>query len=89
MAGTPPALHAVLDEMVLYREIGGPQVMNDQLNHLTECVSEKLTVQIVPSDVNPSRSVPSSSGPSTAARQRTSRRLCVESLRAVTRTSPA
>jgi transcriptional regulator with XRE-family HTH domain len=48
-----PTLHVVLDEAVLYREIGGPQVMHNQLKYLTECVSEKLTVQIVPSDVNP------------------------------------
>jgi transcriptional regulator with XRE-family HTH domain len=51
----PPALHAVLDEMVLYREVGGQQVMHNQLKHLTECVSERLTIQIVPSDVNPHR----------------------------------
>jgi hypothetical protein len=37
----------VLDETVLYREIGGPQVMHDQLMHLIERVSERLTVQIV------------------------------------------
>jgi transcriptional regulator with XRE-family HTH domain len=53
---TPPTLHVVLDEAVLYREIGGRQTMHDQLEHLTTCVSERLTVQIVPSDVNPSRS---------------------------------
>lgn len=52
----PPTLHVVLDEMVLYRQIGERQVMYEQLKYLTECVSEKLTVQIVPSDVNPSRS---------------------------------
>ena len=51
----PPTLHAVLDEGLLYREIGGRQGMYDQLRHLTECASEKLTVQIVPSDVNPCR----------------------------------
>jgi transcriptional regulator with XRE-family HTH domain len=51
----PPTLHVVLDEMVLYREVGGRQVMHSQLTHLMDCVSERLTVQIVPSDVNPHR----------------------------------
>lgn len=49
----PPTLHVVLDEAVLHREIGGPQVMYNQLKYLAECVSERLTVQIVPSDVSP------------------------------------
>ena len=51
-----PVLHVVLDEGVLYREVGSRQTMYDQLKHLTERVSERLTVQIVTSDVNPSRS---------------------------------
>jgi transcriptional regulator with XRE-family HTH domain len=49
----PPTLHVVLDEAAMYREVGGRQDMFDQLEHLIQCVSEKLTVQIVPSDVNP------------------------------------
>jgi transcriptional regulator with XRE-family HTH domain len=52
-AEDPPTLHVVLDEAVLYREIGGPQVMRNQLKHLTGCVSEKITLQIVPSDASP------------------------------------
>jgi transcriptional regulator with XRE-family HTH domain len=51
----PPAFHVVLDEMALYREFGGRQVMHNQLQHLTECLSERLTIQIVPADVNPHR----------------------------------
>jgi transcriptional regulator with XRE-family HTH domain len=48
-----PTLHVVLDEAVLHRGFGGPQVMHNQLKYLTECVSDKLTIQIVPSDTNP------------------------------------
>ena len=51
----PPTLHVVLDEGLLYREVGGQQVMHNQLKRLTECVSERLTIQIVPSAVNPHR----------------------------------
>jgi uncharacterized protein DUF5753 len=49
----PPTLHVVLDEAAMYREVGGGQAMFDQLQHLSQCVSERLTVQIIPSDVNP------------------------------------
>ncbi len=55
LGDAPPTLHVVLDEFVLYRDVGGRQVMYDQLIHLTKCVSEGLTVQIVPSDANPHR----------------------------------
>lgn len=55
-ADEPPTLHVVLDEAVLHREVGGPQIMHNQLKHLTECVTEKCTVQIVPSSMNPHRS---------------------------------
>jgi hypothetical protein len=50
---SPPTLHVVLDEAVLHREVGGPGVMRKQLEYLCECVSERLTVQIIPSDANP------------------------------------
>jgi transcriptional regulator with XRE-family HTH domain len=50
---TPPTLRTVLDEAVLYRDKGGAQVMHAQLKHLAESVSEKLTIQIVPSDMSP------------------------------------
>jgi len=49
----PPTLRCVLDEAVLYRAKGGTQVMHNQLKYLTESVSEKLTVQIIRSDVSP------------------------------------
>jgi transcriptional regulator with XRE-family HTH domain len=50
---TPPTLRCVLDEAVLYRGKGGPQVMHNQLKRLVESVSAKLTVQIIRSDVSP------------------------------------
>lgn len=48
-----PALHVVLDESVLYREVGSRAVMYDQLLRLTESVSPKITVQIVPQELHP------------------------------------
>jgi transcriptional regulator with XRE-family HTH domain len=50
---TPPTLHVVLDEAVLYRERGGREVMRAQLEHLIASVGPRLTVQVVRSDVNP------------------------------------
>jgi transcriptional regulator with XRE-family HTH domain len=50
---SPPILRTVLDEMILYRNKGGTQVMYKQLNYLAESVSERLTVQIIPGDVSP------------------------------------
>lgn len=44
----PPKLYCVLDESVLYRDIGGPTVMREQLLHLVEVESPRLSVQIVP-----------------------------------------
>jgi transcriptional regulator with XRE-family HTH domain len=55
-AGEPPTLRFVLDETVLYRGKGGPQVMYDQLKRLVASVSEQLTVQIVPAAVSPAQS---------------------------------
>ncbi|MCO6004443.1 DUF5753 domain-containing protein [Actinoallomurus purpureus] len=49
---TPPALHVVLDESVLYREVGSPAVMREQLLHLIEVVSPQITVQIVPQELH-------------------------------------
>ncbi|GAA4621043.1 helix-turn-helix transcriptional regulator [Actinoallomurus vinaceus] len=47
---SPPALHVVLDESVLYREIGSPCVMRDQLRYLINVISPTVTVQIVPQE---------------------------------------
>ncbi|MBB2913280.1 transcriptional regulator with XRE-family HTH domain [Streptosporangium becharense] len=44
----PPTLRCVIDEAVLYRPIGDPEVMKEQLEHLTSVISPRLSVQIVP-----------------------------------------
>jgi transcriptional regulator with XRE-family HTH domain len=45
----PPNIWAVLDEAVLRRPIGGPDVMRAQLRHLLELIQRpSVTVQIVP-----------------------------------------
>jgi hypothetical protein len=45
----PPLVWALLDEGVLYREVGGPKVIHDQLIHLV-AVSElpNVTIQVLP-----------------------------------------
>src|SRR5215470_7783496 len=44
-----PRLWAVVDEAVIRRIVGGPQVMHDQLRHLVECAEHgKTTIQVVP-----------------------------------------
>jgi transcriptional regulator with XRE-family HTH domain len=45
----PPKLSVLIDEMALHREIGGPQVMYDQLTHLAESVSKRIAVRVVSS----------------------------------------
>ncbi|MEV5753003.1 helix-turn-helix transcriptional regulator [Actinoallomurus sp. NPDC052308] len=47
----PPTLRCVLDETVLTRGFGDAAVMRDQLEHLVNCDSPRLAVQIVPSGV--------------------------------------
>jgi len=49
----PPQLIAVLDEGLLHRPIGGPEVMRDQLLHLTKVVTEMPHVRllVVPTSV--------------------------------------
>jgi transcriptional regulator with XRE-family HTH domain len=44
-----PRLWAVLDEAVISRAVGGPEVMREQLRHLIECAEQgKTTLQVVP-----------------------------------------
>ncbi|WP_395109866.1 helix-turn-helix domain-containing protein [Actinomadura sp. SCN-SB] len=44
-----PLVSIILDETVLYREVGGPQVMREQLEHLIELSrTEKVQLQIAP-----------------------------------------
>ncbi|MFC7384933.1 helix-turn-helix domain-containing protein [Sphaerisporangium rhizosphaerae] len=48
---TPPMFVIVLDEGVLRRPIGGPQVMLDQITHLLEVAKRpRVVIQIVPLD---------------------------------------
>ncbi|MGH3374265.1 MAG: helix-turn-helix domain-containing protein [Actinoallomurus sp.] len=46
----PPALHVVLDETVLWRDVGGAKVMYQQLMHLVEISSRSIKIQILPND---------------------------------------
>jgi transcriptional regulator with XRE-family HTH domain len=44
-----PTLHAIVDEMVLRRPVGGPGVMQRQLQHLLTCARRpNITVQVIP-----------------------------------------
>jgi hypothetical protein len=44
-----PNLWAVIDESVLYRRLGGPEVLRDQIDHLLELISlPTITLQVVP-----------------------------------------
>ena len=45
----PPQYWVVLDETVLRRPIGGPDVMREQIRHLIECAKRpKVTIQVIP-----------------------------------------
>ncbi len=44
----PPVLRCVIDEGVLHRPVGGPEVMRDQLMHLVNVVSPRLSIQVIP-----------------------------------------
>lgn len=44
-----PRLWAVIDEAVIRRQVGGPEVMREQLAHLVDCAGQgKTTLQVVP-----------------------------------------
>jgi transcriptional regulator with XRE-family HTH domain len=43
-----PMLTCFIEEPVLLRDVGGAQVMRDQLEHLVRCVSSRVIVQVVP-----------------------------------------
>lgn len=46
---SPPAFAAVLDEAVLHRLVGGPDVMRAQLDRLVEAASQpNITIQVIP-----------------------------------------
>jgi len=47
-----PRLWAIMDEAVLHREVGGPEVMRAQLGHVIKVSAQaNVTVQILPFDV--------------------------------------
>jgi transcriptional regulator with XRE-family HTH domain len=47
----PPRVWAVLDQQALTRNIGGPQVMYGQMEHLAELARRpRITIQVIPSD---------------------------------------
>ncbi|MGH3253139.1 MAG: Scr1 family TA system antitoxin-like transcriptional regulator [Trebonia sp.] len=47
----PPRVYALLDEHVLYRSVGGPAAMAEQMGHLAElAVMPRITVQVIPGD---------------------------------------
>jgi transcriptional regulator with XRE-family HTH domain len=44
-----PRLWAVIDEAVIHRVVGGPEVMRGQLRHLADCAEQgRTTIQVVP-----------------------------------------
>jgi transcriptional regulator with XRE-family HTH domain len=48
----PPRVHAILDEQVLHRSVGGPAVMAEQTEHLAElAMMPRISIQIIPSDM--------------------------------------
>jgi transcriptional regulator with XRE-family HTH domain len=52
MQADPPSFRAVLDEAVLHRAVGGPQVMRAQLEHLIEAAClPNVTLQVISFDV--------------------------------------
>jgi hypothetical protein len=53
--GTPPFFEALLDECVLHRKVGSPEIMVDQLTHLVEMASSDLIIRIVPFDADLAR----------------------------------
>jgi hypothetical protein len=47
----PPRVHAILDEQVLYRSVGGPAAMAEQLDHLIElAMMPRISIQVIPAD---------------------------------------
>lgn len=44
----PPIFRCVIDEAVLHRSIGGPEVMREQLKHLVSMINPRLSVQVLP-----------------------------------------
>lgn len=50
----PPAVWVLVDELALYREVGSPTIMAQQMDHLLEVASlPDVTVQVVPGVAHP------------------------------------
>jgi Domain of unknown function (DUF5753) len=48
---SPPRVHAILDEQVLHRNVGGPAVMAEQLEHLVElAMMPRISIQVIPAE---------------------------------------
>jgi transcriptional regulator with XRE-family HTH domain len=48
----PPRVHAILDEQVLYRNVGGPAAMAQQMEHLVElAMMPRISIQVIPADM--------------------------------------
>lgn len=57
----PPRLWVILDEAVLLRQVGGPDVIRDQLTHLAQSARRKrITIQILPFSLGAHPGMPSS-----------------------------
>jgi transcriptional regulator with XRE-family HTH domain len=47
----PPRVHALLDEQVLNRDVSGPAVMAEQMDHLAELARmPRISIQVIPLD---------------------------------------
>jgi transcriptional regulator with XRE-family HTH domain len=47
----PPRMHALLDEQVLHRNVGGPAAMAEQMEHLAElAMMPRISIQVIPAD---------------------------------------
>jgi transcriptional regulator with XRE-family HTH domain len=44
----PPIFRCVIDQSVLYRQVGSPETMREQLEQLTSLANPQISVQIVP-----------------------------------------
>ncbi|MER5623955.1 helix-turn-helix transcriptional regulator [Streptosporangium sp. NPDC002544] len=44
----PPTLRCVIDELALHRLVGSPEIVREQLEHLTAIADSQISVQVVP-----------------------------------------
>lgn len=48
-----PLVVCVLDEGVLHRKVGSPEIMREQLEHLISVASDRIRIQVVPDEWHP------------------------------------